>query len=170
DRAAGRRTPVPGAAGRSTSSEPSMRASFWTGANPGSQAAPETAAPPADGDPAATMAPVAKSHRRGLITLLSVAVVLVLGVIGAVVLLVTTGDDVGGGRLGPVRDIDTSRPEDPITHRPLDPAHTPPPNPLAPRTVPHPRVATPSTGSSHEPETPSGNPLKADEIEEVARR
>jgi len=126
-----------------------------------------------DGDLGMAMAPVRKSHRRGLITLLSVAIVMVLGGLGAVVLLVATDDDPIGGKLGKVRDIDTLRPEDPITHRPLGSAATkPPPNPLVPRVNQHQRVAvpTPSTGSTQEPEPLPGNSLSADEVEDVARK
>src|SRR5439155_11835966 len=70
-----------------------------------------------EGEAGAATAP--KSHRRALITLLSVAALMVLGVIGAVILLVTTYDEPPGGKLGPVLDLDPSRPEDPNTHRPL---------------------------------------------------
>jgi outer membrane biosynthesis protein TonB len=126
-----------------------------------------------EGDLGLAMAPVRKSHRRGLITLLSVAIVMVLGGLGAVVLLVTTDDEPIGGKLGTVHDIDTLRPEDPITHRPLGSGATAPqPNPLAPRTNPHPRIIAPSPPSSgsQEPEPPPGNSLSADEIEDVARK
>ena len=59
---------------------------------------------PGAGDPGLTLAPMRKSHRRGLIALLGVAGVMVLGVIGAVVLLVTTNDDPTGGNLGSVTE------------------------------------------------------------------
>jgi hypothetical protein len=114
--------------------------------------------------------PVRKSHRRGLITLLTVAIVMVLGVSGAVVLLVTTEDHPIGGGLGTVHDIDTSRPEDPITHRPLGSAAAPPtPSPLVPR--PHQRVTLPNPpgGGTQDLELP-GNTLGADEVEDVARK
>ena len=123
-----------------------------------------------------TLAPMRKSHRRGLIALLGVAGVMVLGVIGAVVLLVTTNDDPTGGNLGSVRDIDTSRPEDPITHRPIDPgpvgSANPPANPFVPRSNPHPRPIPTPSGSNHdvEPPAPQGNSLRGDEIEDVARK
>lgn len=132
----------------------------------------------ADGAPATQGAgelgpamPAAKSHRRGLITLFSVAALMVLGVIGAVILLVTTDDEPIGGKLGPVHDIDTSRPEDPITHRPLGSGATPAqPNPL-PRIIPRPRVnPNPPAGSSQDPEPLPGNSLSADEVEDMARK
>jgi hypothetical protein len=70
-----------------------------------------------------------------------------------------------------VHDIDTSRPEDPITKRPLGSAAAPPtPGPSAPR-LPHARVATPNPPSAgtQDPELP-GNALSPDEVEEVARK
>src|SRR4030095_5054147 len=79
---------LPGTVGRSTAASPSLRNS-----SPASVLRPESgevAPPVVESDPALTMAPVVKSHRRGLIMLLAVAIVLVLGVIGAVVLLVAT--------------------------------------------------------------------------------
>jgi hypothetical protein len=128
--------------------------------------------PSTDGDPSRTMAPVRRSHRRGLIALLMVASVLVLGVIGALVVFVTIDDDTPGGNLGPVRDIDTSRPEDPIAPHPTGSAGpvTPPPavqNP--PRQTPRPRV----TGSGNGPiveAPPTGNSIASDEVEDVARK
>jgi predicted Zn finger-like uncharacterized protein len=165
---------VPGAVGRLTGQQPSLRstasiASVLPGPNQDL-----LALEPPDGDPSLTMAPVRKSHRRGLIALLSVAGVLVLGVVGAVILLVTTNDDSTGGSLGPVRDIDTSRPEDPITHRPIEPtgpvgSANPPPNPFIPRPTPHPRPIPP-VGSNRDPDPPPGNSLRSEEIEEIARK
>jgi predicted Zn finger-like uncharacterized protein len=127
---------------------------------------------PDEGELGIAMAPVRKSHRRGLITLLTVAIVMVLGVSGAVVLLVTTEDHPIGGRLRTVHDIDTSRPEDPITHRPLGSAAAPPtPSPVAPRAS-HSRVAVPNppSGGAQVPEPLPGNSLSADEVEDVARK
>src|SRR5215510_4085954 len=92
-----------------------------------------------------SMVPVVRAHRRGLIALLVVAGVVVLGVIGAVVVFVTRDDDSAtSGSLGEVHDIDTLRPEDPVTHRPIGSAAAPappaPPAPSAPRPVPRPRT------------------------------
>jgi predicted Zn finger-like uncharacterized protein len=145
---------------RSTGAIASM-AAFGADGTPATQGA---------GEPGPAM-PVAKSHRRGLITLFSVAVLMVLGVIGAVILLVTTEDDPIGGKLGPVHDIDTSRPEDPITHRPLGSgATTVQPNPLQ-RIIPRPRInPNPPVGSSQDPEPPPGNSLSPDEVEDMARK
>jgi len=91
---------------------------------------------------------------------------------------VTTSDDSTTGTLGSVRDIDTSRPEDPITHRPIDPvgpgSANPTPNPVVPH--PPPRLPRPNpnpnpnpAGSSHEPD-PQGDSLRGDEVEDVARK
>jgi predicted Zn finger-like uncharacterized protein len=123
--------------------------------------------PPAEPDPGPSMAPVATSHRRGLIALISVAVVLVLGVVGAVILLVTTDDEPLGGHLGTVRDIDTSRPDDPVVRPPAPASPTTVPNPLAPR--PRPRVAAPTETAREGPQA-LGDALTSDEVEEVARR
>jgi hypothetical protein len=104
-----------------------------------------------------------------LIALLVVAIVLVVGVIGAVVLFVTTDDDPLSSTLGTVQNIDTSRPEDPITHRPIGPAPTT--SPTAPRSAAHPRPA-PAAGSSQIAETPQPpiGSLASDEIEDTARK
>jgi predicted Zn finger-like uncharacterized protein len=160
---------------RSTGMNPSLRS---TGAVPIAPAGmPEGLLPaPAGGDPDATMAPATKSHRRGLIVLLGVAILLVVGVILAVTFVVP-GDDPTSGNLGTVSDIDTSRPEDPITHRPIGSAGSATTgssgggsaSPLIPRPHP-PRPNPPLTGSSHEPEPPQGDALRSDEIEDTARK
>jgi predicted Zn finger-like uncharacterized protein len=159
-----------GSGGRATGQNPALRstgsvAALVPGAIP--EGAPDA---PAEIDPSMTMAPVRKSHRRGLIALLSVAGVMVLGVVGAVILLVTTNDDPTGGTLGRVRDIDTSRPEDPLTHRPIDPVN--PPNPFVPRPPPRPPRPNlnPPVGSNRDPEPPPGSSLRSDEVEDVAHK
>jgi len=163
-----------GSGGRATGQNPALRSTGSVAALvPGSipDGAPDA---PAEIDPSLTMAPVRKSHRRGLIALLSVAGVMVLGVVGAVILLVTTNDDPTGGTLGQVRDIDTSRPEDPLTHRPIDPAGplNPPPNPFVPRLPPRPPRPNlnPPVGSDRDPEPPPGSSLRSDEVEDVAHK
>jgi hypothetical protein len=99
---------------------------------------------------------------------------MVLGVIGAVVLLVTTDDDPISSNLRQVHNIDTSRPEDPISHRPSapgGPASPAPPDPLVPRTPP--RLLRPNpnpAGGDHDPDPAPGNALRSDEIEDVARK
>jgi hypothetical protein len=168
----------PSASPRSTGMTPSLRS---TGAVPIVPAVmPDgTLPPPAGGDPGATMAPVTKTHRRGLIALLGVAVLLVVGVILAVT-FVTPGDDPTTGSLGTVNDIDTSRPEDPITHRPIGSAGSLPPGsngsnnsgsatPLIPRPRP-PRPNPPVIGSNHDPDPAQGDALRGDEIEDTARK
>ena len=152
--------------GRSTGISPSLRSTGMVVASVAPGAEPEV-------DPAMTMAPVRRSHRRGLIALLIVAAVLVLGGTGAVILFVTIDDETTGGSLGTVRDIDTSRPEDPVTHRPIGPGPGPtvptPPIPVPRPARPRPGPAT--GGSSQAIEPPAGgNSLGGDEIEDVARR
>ena len=167
--AVGRRTgAVPAAVTGFTGPTPVLRA---TGAVPSMAGAPTDGAPPAPADPSTAFPPAARSHHRGLIALLGVAGVMVLGVVAAVILFVTRSDDSTGSRLGPVRDIDTSRPEDPITHRPIEPGATAPAPQNVPRSVPHPRVAPPiSTGSARDLEPPVGSTLSGEEIEEVAHK
>ncbi len=129
--------------------------------------------PDAPGEPDAALAqpPEPRSHRRGLFALLGFALVLVLGVTTAVVLFVVGSDDLTGSKLGRVRDIDTSRPEDPITHRPLAPGvtPTPPANPFIPRPVQPPRPTNPVVPRDPEP-VASGPSLRSEEIEEMARK
>jgi predicted Zn finger-like uncharacterized protein len=157
---------------RRTGANPILRSTASIPSVPGTLAEDALAALP-EGDLGMTMAPVRTSHRRGLITLLSVAAAMVLGVVGAVILLVTTSDDSTSGDLGSVRGIDTSRPEDPITHRPIaagpiPPALPTPPGPRPPSHVPRPNLNP--AGPSHDPEPPAGNALRGDEIEDVARK
>jgi hypothetical protein len=128
-----------------------------------------------EGEPGMTMAPIRTSHRRGLIALLTVASVMVIGVGGAVILLVITNDDTTSGDLGSVHDIDTSRPEDPITHRPIAAGPiaptNPTPNPFVPRPTPRgPRPTPGPAGSNHDPDPLPGNSLRGDEIEDIARK
>ena len=168
DQPAGRASgPLPGSIGRGTGLNPGLRPAGIVVANV------VPAGGQLDGDPGMTMAPVRRSHRRGLIALLIVACVLVLGVIGAVVLFVTTDDDTTGGSLGTVRDIDTSRPDDPITHRPNGSGGSvlAPAVPVPPRATPRPRPGPIGGGGSQLAELPpTANSLGGDEIEEAARK
>ena len=135
-------------------------------------AAPGMAPSPPELDPSG-IAPAAQAHRRGLVALLSVAGVMLLGVTGAVVLLVTISDDPTGGDLGPVHNIDTSRPEDPITHRPIEPVPAPTQTQVPPpRSAPHLTRPTPIGASPppREAEAPTADSLRSDEIEEGARK
>jgi predicted Zn finger-like uncharacterized protein len=158
-----------GPLGRAPSHYPNQRATSAIASFPTPVAA--GTAPDAAGE-SGTLAPAAKSHRRGLIALLTVAAVMVLGVAAAVVLLVTTTDDITGSDLGPVHSIDTSRPEDPITHRPIEPAPVTPVRPVGPHVQrPNPPASlNPQPGSNQLPEPVPGNPLRSDEIEDVARK
>lgn len=117
-------------------------------------------------------APVAARSHRGLFVLLGVASVLVLGAVVAVVLVLTGDDEPIGSELGPVQNIDTSRPDDPIGHRPsgapgaLDPGSQGSVRPVGPRAAPHP--ARPSTARDSDPVP--GYALRSDEVEDVARK
>jgi predicted Zn finger-like uncharacterized protein len=167
---------------RATGAQPALRA---TGAQPalratGAQTAlagadlpidlaaglgPELPAPPTD-----AIAPVATSHRRGLIVLLGAAAVLVIAVIIALTVTSSSDDSPTADRLRPVNDFDTSRPDDPAHHldRPV-PGQTGSGSAIATRPTPHrPTVATPP--AAHDPETPPIDALRGDEIEAVARK
>jgi hypothetical protein len=161
-------TPRP--AGRMAGHSPKLRS---TGAVSSLASAALAGAASAEADPGMMPAPVAKSHRRGLIVLLGVAVVVVLGVVGAVILFVTNDDGPAEGSLGPVHDIDTSRPADPTTHRPSNPggsANPTPPNPFVPR-PPRPRPNTGPVVAGHDAELgPPIDSLRSDEIEDIARK
>jgi predicted Zn finger-like uncharacterized protein len=153
---------APAAATRSSSIDSTLRPSTRS-------TAPAASPAPGDGEPGVASAPIARAQHRGLIALLAVAIVLVLGVVGAV-LFVTRSDDSPNTSLGTVQDIDTSRPDNPIVHHPVGSAGsvtTAVPAPSPPR--PHPRPA-PSPGSGQIAETPVGNALAGDEIEDVARK
>ncbi|MDQ3370065.1 MAG: zinc-ribbon domain-containing protein [Myxococcota bacterium] len=116
-------------------------------------------------------APMAKdftvSHRRGMIALM-LGAVLLLGVAGAVLLLVSSDDDSISGGLGQVGDVDTTRPDDPI-RRPgtngvvADTSQ----NPFVPKKpIYRPPV---NTNPIHVPTTnPDAKALRPDEIEEMA--
>ena len=141
-------------------------------ADPSASGAIVSGSPPADGTP-----PVASSHRRGLVILLGVAAVLVIGVVIAVVVLVSPATESTGGSLGKVNDIDTSRPDDPVSHRPTGPTPTAGSGSAtvaAPtgQTLPHVPIRRPNPPppGHDEPVTPSADSLRSDEIEDVARK
>ncbi|HMG22897.1 MAG TPA: hypothetical protein VK607_16295, partial [Kofleriaceae bacterium] len=151
---------------RPVAGDPSLR----SGIRPSSGGLrPASAGKPAgDGDPERMMAPVVRAHRRGLIALLAVAALVVLGVVGAVLVFVARDEDMTGDNLGPIHDIDTSRPDDPVTHHPVgSAAPAAPPTPTGPRPVPHPR---PPASGGQSAEAPGGPALASDEIEDVARK
>lgn len=153
---------------RATGASPALRGTGGVPAlpaalDPGEPAAPEASA----GTESAAFAPVAKHHRRGLIALLGAAIAMVVGA-AVVVFVVLDPDDSTNASLGPVRDIDTSRPEDPITHRPLEnPANPANPNPLVPRPPVH-RPTQPTQPTREDP--PLGPALSGDEVEDMARK
>jgi hypothetical protein len=70
-----------------------------------------------------------------------------------------------------VHSIDTSRPEDPITHRPIEQVPINPARPVGPH-APRlsPPVPNPQPGSNQTAEPSPGNPLRSDEIEDAARK
>jgi predicted Zn finger-like uncharacterized protein len=116
---------------------------------------------------------VAQAHRRGMIMLLAFAAVLLLGVAGAVVLLVTSnGDDDLPLGLGRSSQIDTSRPEETPGH------HGGPDTGTGTQTVikqPFVRRCPPYCGNTviqpHVDETPvdpTQKRLEASEIEDMA--
>ncbi|HEX5059923.1 MAG TPA: GYF domain-containing protein [Kofleriaceae bacterium] len=136
---------------------------------------PSLAALSPAGGPAPDESIVARSfasrHRRGLIVLIAVSAVMVLGVIAAVIFVVSGGNDDLPMGLGGTRVIDTSRPED-IVRRQLPP----PPNAgSAATTVPAHKKTTSRPGQSittgpDEPETGPGSHLDASEVEAMAAK
>jgi predicted Zn finger-like uncharacterized protein len=111
----------------------------------------------------------AQRHRRSMLMLIAVSAVMVLGVIVAVVFVVSGNQEDLPLGLGGTRVIDTSRPED-IVRRQLPP----PPNEgsASPthnqrRYTPRPTITTPQP---EEPETGPGSKLDASEIEAMAAK
>ena len=110
-----------------------------------------------------------------MIALIAGAIVLVGVAVAVVVFFVRAGDEVEGGGLGRVDEIDTTRPDvvrpagsgDPVTANPPDP----PPNPFSP---PKPRRPVNPPPVNPPPVNPppdlsgAGNKLEASEIEEMA--
>jgi predicted Zn finger-like uncharacterized protein len=111
----------------------------------------------------------ASRHRRGLVVLLTVSAVMVLGVVAAVVFVVSGGEGELPMGLGGTKVIDTSRPED-IVRKQLPPA----PN-AGSATTAHKRPTRP-TGSqitTTQPELPATGPgsrLDAGEVEAMAAK
>jgi hypothetical protein len=107
------------------------------------------------------------THKRGLIILLTVAVVL-LGVAGAVLFIILNDDDSPDTQLSEVKqlnterpDVDVRRPMIPGTSVPV-PVPTPPTRPIRrPNTVQTPRPPI-------EDETPGPNKLDPSEVEQMA--
>ena len=129
---------------------------------------------PLGGDSVVVPAQVATAHRRGLIMLIGVAAVLLLGVIGAVVFMVTSGDDDGPMGLGRTTQYNTDRPED-IAH-PKTPGDTGPGSNAGsakqiarPHWNPYPGN-TQHPNTTEEPTDPTLRKLGADEIEDMAAK
>ena len=126
------------------------------------------------GYPMADESVVARSfaarHRRGMLLLITVSAVMVLGVIAAVVFVVSGGQDDLPLGLGGTRVIDTSRPED-IVRRQLPPA----PNAGSTRTTTttqRPRITQRPQTRPDEPEETTGpnSSLQPSEIEAMAAK
>jgi len=133
------------------------------------------APPPSDlgaGESIIVPTQVAKAHRRGLIMLLGVAAVLLLGVVGAVVLMVTSSDDDGPMGLGHTTQYNTDRPED-IGH-PKTPGDTQGSNTSPTKqhvTTSHwPTINPNQHPQTEEPTDPTLKHLGADEIEDMAAK
>jgi hypothetical protein len=134
---------------------------------------PSLAALSPAGGPAPDESIVARSfasrHRRGMIVLITVSAVMVLGVIAAVVFVVSGGDNDLPMGLGGTRVIDTSRPED-IVRRALPP----PPNAAGSAATTHKKTYRPgqniTTTQPDEPETGPGSRLDAGEVEAMAAK
>jgi hypothetical protein len=111
----------------------------------------------------------AQRHRRGMIALITVSAVMVLGVIAAVVFVVSGGESELPGGLGGTKVIDTSRPED-IVRKQLPPA----PNAGSAATGTHKRPYRPTGNiTTTQPELPATGPgsrLDAGEVEAMAAK
>jgi predicted Zn finger-like uncharacterized protein len=112
----------------------------------------------------------AQRHRRGMVALITVSAVMVLGVIAAVVFVLSNPDGDLPMGLGGTRVIDTSRPED-IVRKQLPPA----PNAGSNATATHKRPYRPpgtniTTTQPELPATGPGSRLAADEVEAMAAK
>jgi hypothetical protein len=111
---------------------------------------------------------VAQAHRRGLIMLIGVAVLLLAGVAVALVFMLNSSDDGTGGGLGHTHEIDTSRPEDIVRGHML-----PDGSGAGSALVQRPIIRHPvhPNGSNNNPidDTPgTGTKIKSEEIEDMA--
>jgi predicted Zn finger-like uncharacterized protein len=124
---------------------------------------------PTTGEPIPLAPQVAVSHRRGMIALITGAILL-LGAALAVVLMITSDDGpTFGGGLSEY-DINTMRPDDPRRLKlPSQPqtADKEPQNPFVPR---RPRPQTQQPQQPQPPTNPDAKALRPDEIEEMAGR
>jgi predicted Zn finger-like uncharacterized protein len=126
----------------------------------------------AAGAPGAAESMVARSfrdrHRRGLLALIIVSAVLVLGVIGAVVFVVSRESEEIGGSLGGGTQIDTSRPEDIIRRQAAlveSSGSAAKPTSIKRNTGKHVTNAITQVA-----EDPRGNSLQASEVEDMAAK
>ena len=131
---------------------------------------PHALGDPAAGDHAhdlAAHAPPAISHRRGMIALL-VGAVSLLALSIVIVMVVVNKDQVTNNSLGGDYSFDPSRPDD---MRPRNDQTTGPTNPNPPQNpfVPKKRPNVPNV-PNNTPPPPTGNSLRAEEIEQMAAK
>lgn len=125
-------------------------------------------------DESAVASSLAARHRRGMLLLITVSAVMVLGVVVAVVFVVSGGQDDLPLGLGSTRVIDTSRPED-IVRRQLPPAPNTDSDPSTPTTTTKPKVTTQRPTTTKQPELPTdltgpNSKLDPGEIEAMAAK
>ena len=125
-------------------------------------------------------APAETSHKKGMIILLGVSVVLLAGVVVAVVVL-AGGDDTTDKGLGRSEGIDTTRPDDPLRPR-LPGEHgsggsAVATNPFFPPKPPIKRpngsggnTTAPPNGSNTGPDLPTGDSLSPEDVDTVSKK
>ena len=157
-------------AARATGSTPKFDPAMLAAADPAMQAMQQ---PMGDGVPGENLvaAPlVAHAHRRGLIMLIGVAVLLLAGVAVALVFMLQSSDDGSGGGLGHTHEIDTSRPEDIVRRQLMPNDGSGGGSALAQRPNIRHSIQHPNGGSnSTQDDTPgTGSKIKSEEIEDMA--
>lgn len=113
----------------------------------------------------------AQRHRRGMLALIAFSALLVAGVIGVVVWVVSKNPTEVGGRLGGTKQIDTSRPEDIVRKQLPLPAAGSGSAQITQTTKP--RYTGPRNTNTTTPaivEEPGGDSLRASEVEDMAAR
>ena len=130
---------------------------------------------PAAGESIVVPTQVAQTHRRGLIMLIGVAAVLLLGVVGAVVLMVTSSDDDAPLGLGHTSQIDNVAPRGHRAPRRTRATLGPGSAATNPKQIVRPHFPGVNTSPSHptqveEPSDPNLKRLGADEIEDMAAK